>query len=144
AIEPYLKLPYVHLAIDTEYSVEEGEIPGEDLGEVDGEDVQEAVEYVDEMVRENDLPDKMVLVHQFGNGIVTNNDKIKPTEHVQLTLYLVGFRYTYIKISAYGIMVPLQPIKYGGFKKFYDNDDPLLTPQELIQRHPSPANINYQ
>src|SRR5690625_2997365 len=144
AIEPYLKLPYVHLAIDTEYSVEEGQIPGEDLGEVDGKDVQEAVEYVDKMVQENDLPDKMVLVHQFGNDIVTNKDKIKPTEHVQVPLNYDGFGDPDIKISAYGKLVRDQPIQYGGFKLFYDNDDPLLTPEEVLQLDPAPAIVNYQ
>ena len=144
AIEPYLKLPYVHLAIDTEYSVEEGQIPGEDLGEVDGKDVQEAVEHIDKMVQENDLPDKMVLVHQFGNNIVKNKDKIKPTEHVQVPLNYDGFGDPDIKISAYGKLVRDQPIQYGGFKLFYDNDDPLLTPEEVLQLDPAPAIVNYQ
>lgn len=143
-VESYLKLPHVHLAIDTEYSVEEGQIPGEDLGEVDGEDVQEAVEYIDNMVEENDLPDKIVLVHQFGNGIVTNKDKIKPTEHVQVPLNFDGFGDPDIKISAYGKLVREQPIQYGGFKVFYKNDDPLLTPEEVLQLDPAPAIVNYQ
>lgn len=143
-IEPYLKLPYVHLAIDTEYSVEEGQIPGEDLGEVDGGDVQEAVEYVDKMVEENNLPDKMVLVHQFGNGIVKNKDKIKPTKHVEVPLNYDGFGDPSIKKSAYGKLVREQPIQYGGFKLFYKNDDPLLSPEDVLKLDPAPAIINYQ
>ncbi len=143
-VEEYLKLPYVHLAIDTEYSVEEGQVPGEDLGEVEGEDIQEAVEYVDKMVEENNLPDKMVLVHQFGNGIVKNKDKIKPTEHVQVPLNYDGFGDPDIKRSAYGKLVREQPIQYGGFKLFYQNDDPLLTPEEVLQLDPAPAIINFQ
>ena len=143
-IEPYLKLPFVHLAIDTEYSVEEGEIPGEDLGEVDGADVQEAVEYVDKMVVENNLPDKMVLVHQFGNGIVKNKDQIKPTKHVEVPLNYDGFGDSADKMSAYGKLVRDQPIQYGGFKLFYKNDEPLLTPEEVLKLDPAPAIINYQ
>ncbi|WP_373893707.1 hypothetical protein [Virgibacillus sp. CBA3643] len=143
-VESYLKLPHVHLAIDTEYSVGEGEIPGENLGEVDGEDIQEAVEYVDAMVEENNLPDKIVLVHQFGNGIVTNKDKIKPTEHVQVPLNYDGFGDPAIKMDAYGDLVRDQPIQYGGFKLFYQNDDPLLKPEEVLQLDPAPAVVNYQ
>lgn len=143
-IEPYLKLPFVHLAIDTEYSVEAGEIPGEDLGEVDGADMQEAVEYIDKMVVENNLPDKMVLVHQFGNGIVKNKDKIKPTKHVEVPLNYDGFGDSAVKMSAYGKLVRDQPIQYGGFKLFYKNDKPLLTPKEVLQLDPAPAIINYQ
>lgn len=143
-IEPYLKLPYVHLAIDTEYSVDEGEIPGEDLGEVDGEDVQEAIEYMDRMVEDNNLPDKMVLVHQFGNGIVKNKDKIKPTKHVEVPLNYDGFGDSAVKMSAYGKLVRDQPIQYGGFKLFFKNDEPLLSPEEVLKLDPAPAIINYQ
>lgn len=144
AIEPYLKLPHVHLAIDTEYSVEKGQIPGEDLGEVDGEEIQEAVEYVDKMVEEHDLPDKIVLVHQFGNGIVTNKDKIKPTRHVQVPLNFDGFGEPDVKRSAYKKLVRDEPIQYGGFKLFYQNDEPLLTPEEVLELDPAPAIVNYQ
>ncbi|MEN1970417.1 hypothetical protein WMZ97_20375 [Lentibacillus sp. N15] len=143
-VEPYLKLPHVHLAIDTEYSVGEGQIPGEDLGEVEGEDIQEAVEYVDKMVVENQLPDKMVLVHQFGNGIVKNKDKIKPTKHVEVPLNYDGFGDPAIKMSAYGKLVREQPIQYGGFKLFYKNDDPLLSPEDVLKLDPAPAVIDYQ
>ncbi|MEW9674823.1 hypothetical protein ABRT01_01315 [Lentibacillus sp. L22] len=143
-VAPYLKLPHVHLAIDTEYSVGEGEIPGEDLGEVDGEDIQEAVEYVDKLVEENNLPDKIVLVHQFGNGIVTNKEKIKPTKHVEVPLNYDGFGDPAIKMSAYGKLVRKQPIQYGGFKLFYKNDDPLLSPEDVLKLDPAPAVIDYQ
>src|SRR5699024_8065653 len=137
-------LSYVHLSIDTEYSVEDCQIPGEDLGGVDGEDVQEAVKYDDKMDGDNDLSDKIVLVNQFGNGIVTNKDINKPTEHVQVPLNFDGFGDPDIKISAYGKLVRDQPIQYGGFKLFYDNDDPLLTPEEVLQLDPAPAIVNYQ
>ncbi|MCG1029074.1 hypothetical protein GLV94_04810 [Virgibacillus halodenitrificans] len=144
AIEKYLKLPYVHLAIDTEYSVQEGEVPGEDLGQVNGADVQKAVEYVDQLVEENQLPDKLVLVHQFGNGIIKNKEKIHPTEHVQVPLNYDGFGDAAIKLSAYGKLVKDQPIQYGGFKVFKKNDKPVLTPEQVLQLDPAPAIVNYQ
>ncbi|GAB4074901.1 lipoprotein [Barrientosiimonas marina] len=143
-LKPYLKLPYVHLAIDTEYSVDEGEIPGEDLGQVDGSEIQKAVEYVNDLVEENHLPDKMVLVHQFGNGVVQNKDKINPTEHVEVPLNYDGFGDPAIKMSAYGKLVRKQGMQYGGFKLFYQNDDPLLKPKQVLKLDPAPAVINYQ
>ena len=143
-VEPYLKNPNVHLAIDTEYSVGEGQIPGEDLGHVEGADVQKAVDHVDEMVRENDLPDKIVLVHQFGNGIVRNKDEIHPTDHVEVPLNYDGFGDSSIKMSAYGKLVRDEPIQYGGFKLFSKNDEPLMTPEDVLQLDPAPVIVNYQ
>lgn len=75
-LEPYLKEAHVHLAIDTEYSISEGGIPGIDLGSVDGTEIQEAVEYMDRLTEENNLPDKIVLVHQFADSVVTNKNEI--------------------------------------------------------------------
>lgn len=143
-IEPYLKEPNVHLAIDTEYSVDEGQIPGEDLGEVEGADIQKAVEHVDDMVEEYNLPDKIVLVHQFGNGIVQNKDEIHPTDNVEVPLNYDGFGDPAIKESAYGKLVRNQPIQYGGFKLFYENDDPLMEPKDVLELDPAPAVVDYQ
>ncbi|WP_245799353.1 hypothetical protein [Virgibacillus siamensis] len=143
-LKPYLKLPYVHLAIDTEYSVSEGEIPGEDLGHVDGAEIQKAVEYVNNLVEDNNLPDKIVLVHQFGNGIVQNKDKINPTEHVEVVLNYDGFGDSAVKMAAYGKLVREQGMQYGGFKLFYKNDTPLMKPKQVLKLDPAPAVINYQ
>lgn len=143
-IAPFLKLPYVHLAIDTEYSVEKGKVPGVDLGHVKGAEVQKAVEYVDKVVKENHLPDKVVVVHQFGNGIVKHKNKIKPTKHVEVALNYDGFGDPSIKKAAYGKLVRKQPIQYGGFKLFYKNDKPLLSPKQVLKLDPAPAIVDYQ
>jgi hypothetical protein len=144
AVAPFLKLPYVHLAIDTEYSVDKGKVPGIDLGHVDGTEIQKAVEYVDQLVEKNHLPDKVVVVHQFGNGIVTHKNLIKPTEHVEIPLNYDGFGDPAVKMAAYGKLVRKQPIQYGGFKLFFKNDHPLLSPKEVLKLDPAPAVVDYQ
>ncbi|WP_263623357.1 hypothetical protein [Bacillus infantis] len=39
SLKKYLKLPFVHLAIGTEFYVKEGQVPGVDLGTVDGKEI---------------------------------------------------------------------------------------------------------
>lgn len=151
-LRPFLERPYVHLAIDTEYSVEEGEIPGQDLGEVDGPEIQQAVEELDRMVEEEGIPDKVLLVHQFESGIVTNKDAIKPTDNVQVVLHADGFGGPAAKLAKYDLLVRDEPIQYGGFKLFYPLDDPslpgqdipLLKPEEVLALDPAPAVVTYQ
>jgi len=143
-VDEYLKLPNVHLAIDTEYSVGPGQVPGEDLGHVEGADIQKAVEYVDDLVKRNNLPDKVVLVHQFAGGIVRNKNEIHPTKHVQVPLNYDGFGDAAVKQSVYGQLVKNEPIQYGGFKLFHKNDVPLMTPKQVLQLDPAPAIVNYQ
>ncbi len=140
----FLEEPHVHLAIDTEYSIDEGQVPGVDLGTVDGSEIQEAVEYLDELVERENLPDKLLMVHQFEQEIVTNKDAIQPTENVQVALHADGFGTPEAKFSKYGTLVRDEPIQYGGFKVFYQQDTPVLEPEQVLALDPAPAVITYQ
>ncbi|MFS0559389.1 hypothetical protein AB1K91_01475 [Terribacillus sp. 179-K 1B1 HS] len=144
SLEKYLKLPYVHLAIDTEFHVKEGQVPGEDLGHVDGENVQEAIDYVSNLSSENGLPDKLVIVHQFADIIINNKEAIHPTENVEVVLNNDGHGIAALKRSGYHQLVHNQPIQYGGFKVFYKKDEPVMTPEEVLELDPAPAFVNYQ
>ena len=143
-LRPFLERPYVHLAIDTEYSIEPGQIPGVDLGNVDGSEIAPAIQTLDAIVRENNLPDKMLLVHQFETGIVTNKQLIQPTENVEVVLHADGFGGPEAKLTKYDLLVRDEATQYGGFKLFYTQDAPLLSPQEVLQLDPAPAVVTYQ
>lgn len=144
ALRPFLERPYVHLAIDTEYYVRAGEIPGVDLGGVDGAEIADAIETLDRMVEEEGIPDKVLLVHQFESGIVTNKQIIEPTENVEVVLNADGFGPVEDKTEKYDILVGEEPIQYGGFKLFYTQDPVLLSPEQVLQLEPAPVVINYQ
>lgn len=143
-LREFLERPYVHLAIDTEYSVDPGQVPGVDLGTVDGAEIQEAVAILDQLVEEEGIPDKMLVVHQFESGIVTNKQLIEPTENVQVVLNADGFGLVEAKTTKYDVLVAEEPIQYGGFKLFYSQDPVLLSPEEVLQLDPVPVVINYQ
>jgi hypothetical protein len=143
-VEKWLKHPQVHLAIDTEFHVAEGEKPGEDLGQVDGRKIQEAVEYVSELTEKNNLPDKLVLVHQFTGHVLTHKDAIQPTDNVEVAINFDGWGPAADKQALYGKYIRDEPNQYGGFKIFYDKDVPVLTPEEVLKMDPSPAIVNYQ
>lgn len=144
ALEPFLKRPYVHLAIDTEYHVGPGQVPGVDLGHVDGSEIEPAIQYLDNLVKQNNLPDKILLVHQFQSGIVTNKQLIRPTNNIQVVLNADGFGKTVDKYAKYRILVRDEPLQYGGFKLFYTQDTPLLSPEQVVKLDPAPAVIEYQ
>ncbi|NMO79986.1 hypothetical protein [Niallia alba] len=143
-LEKWLKLPHVHLAIDTEFHVKEGQTPGVNLGQVDGAEVQEAVQYLTEMVEKNNLPDKIVLVHQFMDEALTNKEAIQPTENVEVALNYDGWGDSNTKMALYRKFVRNEAVQYGGFKIFYNKDKPVLSPEEVLILDPSPAIINYQ
>lgn len=143
-LEPFLKLPYVHLAIDTEYHVGPGQVPGKDLGHVDGSEIEQAVKYLNRLVEKENIPDKVILVHQFQQGVVSNKHLIKPTRHVEVVLNADGFGKAQDKLAKYRILVRQEPIQYGGFKLFYGQDAPLLSPKQVVRMDPAPAVVDYQ
>ena len=42
-----------------------GGVPGEQIGSVDASMVNKVTAYLSKLIRENDLPQKLVVVHQF-------------------------------------------------------------------------------
>jgi hypothetical protein len=143
-IEKWLKHPHVHLAIDTEFHIKEGQKPGEDLGQVDGRNIQEAVEYLSELTEKNNLPDKIVLVHQFTGAVLTNKDAIEPTDNIEVAINFDGWGPSADKQALYRKYIRDEPNQYGAFKIFYDKDEPVMKPEDVLKMDPSPAIINYQ
>ncbi|MEP6951978.1 MAG: hypothetical protein ABI863_22000, partial [Ginsengibacter sp.] len=76
-LETYLKLPNVNLGIDPEFSLKNGEVPGTKIGTFNQDDVNAAVDYLAGIVRKNNLPPKILIVHRFTQGMITGYDKIK-------------------------------------------------------------------
>ncbi|WEG12283.1 hypothetical protein PU629_19645 [Pullulanibacillus sp. KACC 23026] len=143
-LKNYLKLPYVHLAIDTEFHVGAGQIPGAQLGRVNGYHIEDAIQYVSRLTEENHLPDKVIVIHQFKGDVIQNKNVIKPTDHVELVLNFDGFGAPQNKKRGYNLLVKNQPVQYGGFKLFYKQDSPLLTPKDVLKLDPSPVFVDYQ
>lgn len=143
-LRPFLERPYVHLAIDTEYAVEAGEVPGQNLGSVDAAEIMGAAQTLDELVEKEDLPAKMLLVHQFESSVVTNKELLEPLPNVQVAVHADGFGTPEAKLSKYNLLVGNEPVQYGGFKVFYRQDVPVLTPEEVLALEPSPAVVTYQ
>jgi hypothetical protein len=145
AIRPFLERPYVHLAIDTEYDMATGEIPGEQIGSSSGQEIMGAARTLSEMVGEKDLPPKVLVIHQFAYEMITNKEAIKPVPNVEMVLHADGFGTPEQKIRKYHALVTQQPIQYGGFKLFYEQDAPLLSPKQVLEAlKPNPAVVSYQ
>jgi hypothetical protein len=143
-IRHWLARPNVHVALDPEFSTGPDRIPGEFIGEVDGNEVQKAVNLLAEIVAEHNLPNKILIVHQFESEMIYNKDRITPVEGVDVVIDMDGFGGAGAKIENYDIFVRQELIQYGGIKLFYQQDDPLLTPAEIVALEPSPQVVIYQ
>ncbi|MGH7481553.1 MAG: hypothetical protein ACRELV_05315, partial [Longimicrobiales bacterium] len=144
----YLKLPNVHLALDPEWSMKRGGLPGKRIGTMDASDVNHAIEVLAELVEEHDLPPKVLVVHRFTQGMLTNAEDIEFEPRVQVVINMDGWGPPATKRSSYRHWVGSVPVQYTGFKLFYKNDtrgdSRLMTPEEILELVPEPVYIQYQ
>lgn len=143
-VREWLEYPHVHLALDPEFAIEDGQTPGRHIGSITAADVQYAQEYLAGLTAELGLPPKVLIVHQFLLGMIKNKEQIEPYPGVQLVVDMDGHGPPDTKLNTYGAVISSDPIEFNGVKLFYDQDLPLLTPREIIGLDPSPDLIIYQ
>ncbi|MBL0358946.1 MAG: hypothetical protein IPP72_19685 [Chitinophagaceae bacterium] len=147
-LDKYLQLPNVHLGIDPEFSMKNGERPGSKIGTFTSDDINDAVNFLVEVVRKNKLSPKVLVVHRFTQGMVTGYDKIKTSPEVQIVIDMDGFGSKILKRSTYLRYIYKEPVQFTGFKLFYKNDNKgaweMYSPAELLQFTPKPVYIQYQ
>lgn len=148
-LEQYLMMPDVHLGLDPEWSMKDGSIPGKRIGTMDASDINYAVNYLSELVKKHDLPPKVLVVHRFTKGMITNYKNIKTSPEVQIVVNMDGFGFPAKKVDSYKRFVAGEPIQFTGFKLFYKNDTwtaphRLMTRQEILNLRPKPIYIQYQ
>jgi hypothetical protein len=148
-LEKYLKMPHVHLGIDPEFSMKTGARPGSKIGTYDAADINYATEYLAKLVKENNLPAKILVVHRFTQGMVTNYKNIKLRKETQIVMDMDGWGEPELKKGTYRNHLYKEPVQFVGFKLFYKNDlkkapNILMTPQDLMKLTPKPIYIQYQ
>lgn len=148
-IREYLKLPNVHLAIDPEFDMPGNIPPGRVIGTTDAATINWAAEYLAQLVREYDLPPKILLLHRFTGNMITNYQNITPLPEVQIVVQMDGWGSPQRKKNTYYHVIEPEPVQFAGIKLFYKNDlkeDPprLLTKEEILELHPIPIYIQYQ
>jgi hypothetical protein len=144
ALVPYLKRPYVHLALDPEFAMKDGKKPGIYLGTMDAVEVNHAIDVLSKIVEEYQLPPKVLVVHRWTYKMLTNSSKIRLDPRVQVVIDMDGFGPPANKKGAYRWFVVRHPVQYAGFKLFYKNDKPMMTPEEVLEMYPKPNYIQYQ
>lgn len=144
ALVPYLKRPYVHLALDPEFSMKGKEPPGKKIGTLDAVDINVAITRLAQLVDENKLPPKLLIVHRFTQSMLTNHEKIARDPRVQVIVDMDGFGPPDLKLGSYKAYVQKRPVQYFGIKLFYKNDKPRFTAADVLQLFPVPQYIQYQ
>ncbi len=147
-LDEYLARPDVHFGMDPEFSMKDGTKPGKKIGTYDAKDVNWVIAHLANIVTQNHLPPKILVVHRFTQRMLTNADQIKLDPRVQVVIHMDGWGPQSLKRDSYAAYVYAEPVQYAGFKLFYKNDlrkgGPLMTPAQILGFHPKPLYIQYQ
>jgi hypothetical protein len=143
-----LKNPDVHVGIDPEFMMKDGSVPGRRIGTMDAADINFASEYLARLVREHNLPPKVLVIHRFTQRMVTNTQAVRLRPEVQIVMHMDGWGAPWLKRDSYRDFVVREPVQFTGFKIFYHNDskagDPIMTPADMLELRPIPMYIQYQ
>ncbi|WP_249523267.1 hypothetical protein, partial [Modestobacter marinus] len=145
--ESLLELPYVGLALDPEWRLGPNEVHLVQIGQVGIDEVNQVVTWLADLVQENDLPQKLLVLHQFQVRMIVDRERLDTSrDELAILVHVDGQGSQPAKQSTWEVLhrdAP-QPL-YWGWKNFIDEDVPMISPQETIETvQPTPELVTYQ
>jgi hypothetical protein len=145
--EELLKLPFVGLALDPEWRLGPDEVHLRQAGHVDAAEVNTVVDWLADLVRDNGLPQKMLVVHQFLSRMITDRENLKQRPELQMIIQMDGQGPIPTKEDTYAVLTRGTEDAHWqwGWKNFFDEDSPeTASPAFTIDREPVPVFVSYQ
>jgi hypothetical protein len=143
-LAPYLQEPDVYLALDPEFSMGNGGVPGQRIGQMHADDVNDAIAVLEYLQERYQLPPKVLIVHQFTMDMLPDKEKIWSSSMLDVVLVADGFGSPALKRHTYSMVLRQRSLAFSGFKLFYIQDTDLLQPKQVLALTPSPSVIIYQ
>ena len=141
--ERYLREPDVGIALDPEFAMGPGQVPGRQLGRTNAAAINRASAYVAGIVRRHRLPHKLFMVHQFRDSMIGDKAKIVIRPGLAMTWNADGYGVRSAKLDDYRSYTRDRRF-HPGLKLFYENDVDLMRPREVLKLKPVPRVVNYQ
>lgn len=139
--ERFLREPDVGLALDPEWRMAAGGVPGQRIGTADAAEINEVSAWLADIVAEEKLPEKLFVVHLFTETMVTNKAALVDRPGLATTLHIDGFGGRQVKLQKYEA---LKGPFAKGFKLFLDEDTDIYTPADVLAFADPPDIITYQ
>lgn len=145
--EELLKLPFVGLALDPEWRLTDTQVHLVQTGTVDAAEINETLHWLADLVRDNGLPQKMLMVHQFRTSMITNREAIAERPELQVIIQMDGDGTESQKDATWSVLQEgAQDAHWAwGWKNFFDEDEPgPPTPESTMSKVPTPVYVSYQ
>ncbi len=144
--EELLAYPHVGVALDPEWRLEDDQVHLEQIGTVTAEEVNEVIDYLAEFAVSNDLPEKMLILHQFQQRMISDRQDLAiDTPQVAVVIHADGEGTPAQKLQTWRTLQEDAPEGVAwGWKNFIDEDDPMMSPDETYDVDPRPVFVSYQ
>jgi hypothetical protein len=142
-LERWLREPDVALALDPEWRMGPGGVPGQQIGSVSAAEINEVSAWLDALTARHRLPQKLLLVHQFTIGMVRDKQAVRPRRHLAIAFNMDGFGPRAAKLEKYRILARDRRFALG-LKLFYRQDVGLFAPRDVVGLRPGPNIVEYQ
>lgn len=129
----FLHEPFVHLALDPEFATKRfGYAPGQVIGAMDADEVNEVQEYLAELVEDAGIPPKLLVLHQFKPAMLIEPERFDDVPEVDITIDMDGFGGAGAKISGFERYARADYAERSAFKLFYHWDLPVMSIDQVI------------
>jgi hypothetical protein len=142
-LKKWLEQPDVGLALDPEWRVDAGQVPGQVIGHVDAREVNATSAWLAQLVAREKLPEKLFVVHQFTDNMV-DESALKARDGLALVLNVDGFGNQAVKKAKYRDFTHHAPTLRHGFKLFYHEDTDMMRPAQVMRLRPRPVLVVYE
>lgn len=138
-----LKDPRVGVALDPEWRMKRGEVPGRRIGSVTADEINRTSRWVERLVRRERLPQKIFMLHQFRRDMISGVEHVKARRHLAMVQHVDGFGTPHQKLATYHHVA--QPRQFAmGFKLFYDEDTRLMSAAKVKRIRPRVEFVSFQ
>jgi hypothetical protein len=142
-LRKWLKEPDVGLALDPEWRMGPGEVPGNVIGSVGSREINATTAWLDQLVTRYKLPQKLLIVHQFTDDMVPEGE-LKARKGLASVLNVDGFGTQSLKIAKYKSFAAEKSEFRRGFKLFYKEDQGLMSAAAVMRLNPRPDVVVYE
>jgi hypothetical protein len=142
-LKKFLIQPHVGLALDPEWRMPAGKVPGRTIGRVSPAEVNRVSAYVAGLVAEHTLPEKLFVLHQFRASMLPDVHKIAKRPGLAMVQHVDGFGTRSEKDATWKRLRRPQQF-HMGYKLFYDEDVKRYQAKDVLKFKPVPELISFQ
>jgi hypothetical protein len=142
-----IEMPHVGLALDPEWRLQPNEVHLTQIGSVGVEEVNRVITWLADLTRENRLPQKLLVLHQFRLDMLPGRDRLDLSrDELAVMIHADGQGGQGAKQATWqALRAGAQNELWWGWKNFYDEDQPMLTAAQTVEQvDPLPQLISYQ